>query len=99
MRYVTAALEDALSERLNEILVPMTKRDDLSPAYSEVQAAIESLRHRLSDDDSLLQAFDETVSLIRSYSFDEYRACYLQGFKDHRQLLIGDLDFLSEKDE
>ena len=44
MRYVTAALEDALNERLNEILVPMTKRDDLSPAYSEVQAAIESLK-------------------------------------------------------
>ena len=99
MRYVTAALEDALSERLNEILVPLTKRDDISPAYSEVQAAIESLRHRLSDDEGLMQEFDEVLSLIRSYSFDEYRACYLQGFKDHRQLLFGDLNFLSEKDE
>lgn len=98
MRYVTAALEDALSERLNEILVPLTKRDDISPAYSEVQAAIESLRHRLSDDEGLMQEFDEVLSIIRSYTFDEYRACYLQGFKDHRQLLFGELNFLSEKD-
>ena len=98
MRYVTEALEDALGERLNEILVPMTKRNDLSPTYSEVQEAINALRSRLSGDDLLLQQFEDMLSLYGSYSFTENRACYLQGFKDHRQLLFGDLNFLFEKD-
>lgn len=98
MRYVTEALEDALGERLNEILVPMTKRDDLSPTHSEVQDAINALRSRLSEDDGLLQQFEDLLSLYGSYSFMENRACYLQGFKDHRQLLFGDLNLLSEKD-
>ena len=99
MRYVTEALEEALGERLNEILVPMTKRDDLSPPHCEVQAAIDALRNKLADNDQLLDEFNEFISLFRSYSFDENRACYIQGFKDHRQLLFGDLNFLSEKDE
>ena len=99
MRYLTEALEEALSERLDEILVPMTKRNDLSPTYSEVQEAINALRQRLSTNEVLFREFDEVLSIYRSYVFDENRACYLQGFMDHRQLLFGDLNFLSEKDQ
>lgn len=98
MRYVTEALEDALGERLNEILVPMTKREDISPAYSEVQDAINALRSRFSEDDDLLQQFEEVISLYGSYTFEENRACYIQGIKDYRKLLFGELNFLSEKD-
>lgn len=85
MSYVT----DALAERLNEILLPLAKRDDLSIPYSEVQATLDALRGRLAADERLLADFDEFLSLFRSYSFDENRACYLQGFKDHSALLFG----------
>ncbi len=89
MSYVTEALENALAERLNEVLVPLSKRDDLELPHSAVQSALDALRSKLADHDDLLEELEEVMSLIHSYSFEENRACYIQGFKDYRALLFG----------
>lgn len=97
MRHFRLCLEDALDERVDEVLLPLANSDATSPPYSEVQEVTNSFMEKM-DQYGLRNEFDSLLGLLRSYSFDQSRACYIQGFKDHQALLVGDLNFLSEKD-
>lgn len=98
MSFVTDALHEAIHERLNEILVPMTKSSDISPSHSEIQEAMDEFRMKIADDPQLADMFDDLMGLIWSYSFEENKACYLSGIRDFRAVFMGNTDLLSEKE-
>lgn len=39
------------------------------------------------------------LSLMRAYAFDQNRACYLQGVRDFRGLMLGTVPTLEEGDD
>lgn len=99
MNYVADALENALTERLNELLVALSKNPDVTPSHADNMARLDAFRERLTGNAPLLEAFEELLSDMRCYSAEENRACYLSGVRDFRNLLLGKLPFSLEKRE
>ena len=99
MNYVADALENALTERLNELLMALSQKLDVTPSHAEVMVQLEAFRERLAGNEALMEAFEELLSDMRCYSADENRLCYLSGIRDFRNLLLGNLPFSLEKQE
>lgn len=90
MRHMLLCLLDALDERLDEIVQPLEKSTVASPTYSDLQNAEELFRKKLPPE--LHSEFDNLLSMMRNYAFEEQRLCYLNGFQDHCKLAAGELD-------
>lgn len=93
MRHMLLCLLDVLDERLDEIVQPLEKSSVVSPTYSDLRNAEELLKKKLSPD--LHCEYENLLSMMRSYAYEEQRLCYLNGFQDHCKLAAGKLDILS----
>lgn len=88
-RYIDSALDDLISERIDEILLALEKREPFAGEKAESDAALQAVRNMVAGNTALEDQLDDAISCLRSLNFDELKACYLQGFRDFRALLFG----------
>ena len=98
-RYTFMELDGALAERLNEILLELPKKAPYKGRKAEADAALEKFWAMLEGNEALQEQLDEVLSLMRAYAFDQNRACYLQGVRDFRGLMLGTVPMLEEGDD
>ena len=98
MSYVRDALDDAVNERISEILLKLQNDPVQTPSYAELAAAIAAFAQKLEGHGALPDEFDALLALYRSYSCDENRACYIQGARDFRDIITGKREIFSEKE-
>lgn len=88
MKPMSAYLKEIIPDRLDEVLIPLSKDEAVSPPYSEVWQAITVLREKL-EPLGQRDAFDAFLDLYRAYGLEECTACYEQGLKDGHWFLEG----------
>ena len=91
--------DGALAERLNEILLEMPKKTPYKERKAEADEALEKFWAMLEGNEALQEQLDDVLSLMRAYAFDQNRACYLQGVRDFRGLMLGTVPTLEEGDD
>ena len=91
MKPMSAYLKDIIPDRLDEVLVPLSKDETVEPPYSEVYRALTALREAL-EPLGQREALDDFLELYRSYLCEEQIACYMQGVRDARWFLEGAKD-------
>ena len=91
MKPMSAYLKTMIPDRLDEVLVPLSKNEAVVPPYSEVWQALTTLRQAL-EPLGQREAFDAFLDLYRSYLCEEHVACYMQGICDARWFLEGAKD-------
>ena len=97
-RYTFMELDGALAECLNEILLELPKKAPYKERR-EADEALEKFWAMLEGNEALQEQLDEVLSLMRAYAFDQNRACYLQGVRDFRGLMLGTVPMLEEGDD
>ena len=95
----TVTLDGALAERLNEILLELPKKAPYKERKAEADEALEKFWAMLEGNEALQEQLDDVLSLMRAYTFDQNRACYLQGVRDFRGLMLGTVPMLEEGDD
>ena len=91
MKKMADYLREIIPDRLDEVLVALTKDETVEPPYSEVEQALIALRKTL-EPLGQREAFDAFLDLYRCYICEEHTACYVQGLRDARWFLEGEKD-------
>lgn len=86
MKPMSAYLKEIIPDRLDEVLVPLSKDETVSPSYSEVWRLLTTFREML-EQPGQREAFDNFLNLYRCYVLEECTACYEQGIRDARWFL------------